>query len=685
MAKSTEQDFEKLFTTLSDPMRIILDRTWFRNILYCMGEQWLSWFNEQQTFGRQYEYNTNMPTPVSNFIRDAVKSVIALVLNKQYVTSIWPNSNDQEDKDAAEVGVAVLEYMDALNDYEIYDVQELLVFWWAVTGNAFARTFASNDSGRYIVDGNGKLVVNSGEVVTECMIPFNVKTPNLGQFLRDKEYVGIETLKSIDWVEKTFKKPISLTRDSSGVEYQRKLLTLVANVSPWKGRGFEMDLESFSDDDLVMFREMEYRPSPEHPDGRYAVMCGGDVLLDIEGMPAPKGENGGWDYTLTHFRYNVIPGNFWGSGAIDDLVSPQNTTNKIDQALEINRETFGRPYVLTPGDVVMRRISNRNQGILSISYDAIKAAGSKPVVHAGTPYPDQILKERENHLTTAQRASGDPKNVLSGAAPTSGASGIMVDILRESAEQVHSPDIRRFYRGWNQVKRMRLVFAQMLYDETRFLKIKGNGNEIIVKEFKGSDLRGNLDVRLELSSGLSSTHVGKNQFIMELIKGNFWGDINTKPSIQRELLKRFGLGGFPEENNMHRSRAEYENSLVRAEDMSGVAFPGIPAIGADGNPVMDDAKQIIWEIPPVIDPVFQVDDPLVHMQSHDQAILSREFPTWPERAQVFLLGHRKLHEKAWEAKMMMEQLQEQQANQSKVAGEEGGGVGVPAIGNRQGG
>ncbi|MCK4252563.1 hypothetical protein KAX97_14035, partial [candidate division WOR-3 bacterium] len=84
-----------------DGNRQVLETTWFRNILYYCGEQWLSWFSEQGTFGRRYELNISEPTPVSNIIRDYVRAMKALILNKTYTTRVWPNSLEQKDKDAA--------------------------------------------------------------------------------------------------------------------------------------------------------------------------------------------------------------------------------------------------------------------------------------------------------------------------------------------------------------------------------------------------------------------------------------------------------------------------------------------------------------------------------------------------------------------------------------------------------
>ena len=75
--EDVSQEIVEIFK-VDDITRRVLDRTMFRNLLYYLGEQWLDWFESTSTFGRRYEINPGVPTPVSNIIRDTVKSMKAL-------------------------------------------------------------------------------------------------------------------------------------------------------------------------------------------------------------------------------------------------------------------------------------------------------------------------------------------------------------------------------------------------------------------------------------------------------------------------------------------------------------------------------------------------------------------------------------------------------------------------------
>lgn len=648
--KPTEQEILTEFGNVFredgvDGNRQVLEITWFRNILYYCGEQWLSWFSEQGTFGRRYELNISEPTPVSNIIRDYVRAMKALILNKTYTTRVWPNSLEQKDKDAASLAEYVLQWMNSLRNGEIYDVKELIALWTVLTGNGFARTYPAIDMGMYVADTNGKTVVGKGDVAVECVIPFNVSVAPLGIFLNEKRYIAIKSLKCKEWVEDTFNIKIGESaNDVQAVDYQQQLMTLVANVSPWKGRGLETDMLLMPKEEMVVFKEIEYRPTKAFPKGRYVAIAGDTVVRNDEKMPIPIGRNGEWHYSLTHFSYNATPGGFWAISGVDDLISPQNTINEVDQDLKANRKSVGRPFVLTPDNLVLKRMSGAGQSFLQLAYNAQDSGGLKPEVHRGTPFPQQVLDERRINKEVAQEAAGDPKNILRGQSPHSGASGVMVDILREAAEASHGPDIDRFYRAWNRIDIKRLIIAQKLFTEKRLLKIKGEGEEVLVKAFRGSDLNNNTDVRLELDAGMSTTHAGRNQLIMNLVQYGFWGNMDEKPQLRDELTRRMGIAAFPEQENLHKDRASRENSIIiNGRDVSKIAFPDVPVTDDAGEPMLDPDTNEPMTISPTYDPLFAIDPDDIHIAIHDKVIFGKEFPTLSEKVQTLLLAHREMH------------------------------------------
>lgn len=670
---------DKLFDRQRNITQAILERIWFRNILYYMGEQWFQWAKSTREF-KPILPSPYIPTPVSNIIRDYVRSMKSLVLNKDFKVTIWPNSNDLEDIEAAEMGQHFLRWLETANDEIHLDEKEKTVVWMVLCGTAFDRTFPTTENDAWVFDKGGN-PITTGDIMTQCVSPFNVAVDDFGERLKTKRHIGIKSLKPREWVEDTFHVKIN-EGDSEGpaINYERKLSALVSNVSPWKGDGLQIGADQVkADDDLVLFREIEIRPSKEHPKGIYAAVCGDTVCFRHERMPIPMDENGKWDYSLTDYHYHYVPGRFWADPGVNDLISPQNSINEIDQDLQSNRKGVGRPLVTVPIDVNMKSMSKEGQKIFILQYDALTSAGQKPEVSHGVPLPAIVLTEREIHQMTAQDAAGDPKNVLRGKSPTSQASGIMVDILRDAAEQGHLPDIERFYRAHKRSKRKQLILAQVVYTEERLIKIPDRGNRVKAIAFKGADLRNNTDVRLELASGAATTHAGQTQMLLKLTESGFFSvQSDLDPEYRADILRRLGLAGFKDKRNVDMDRAQSENQRLAntaerdlemakiqvqpTEEMPDgeyLEIPIVPGIFLSLGDVNGGQEPIVLSD----DPLFKYDDHGTHYEIHRRFILTSEFRHMDPAVQEIAIAHCDTH------KMTLDlQVAEEQAKAAMMAG-----------------
>jgi len=594
------------------------------------GEQWIEWVRSTSSFRRRVVLQPQQ-TPVSNEIREYIRAVKSMLLNQKYIPRIVPNTEERADVDAADVGKDLLIYMDSINDYEIEDEKEKLAIGIGLWGTIFMRTIPFKDGGEWFIQKDGT-VLTTGEVVSECVIPFNVVVDRNGDALRKKRWVGIQTLRNKEWVEDVFKVKVAGDTARAMVDYQRRLMSLVSQVSPWKGSGLDY-IGADVDEDLVPFYEVEFQPNKRHPEGRYVIVCGGKLLGNHERMPIPA-EKGYWTYSLTDFHFNYVPGRFWSDSGVDDLISPQNAINEIDKSLAENRKSLGRPCVVTPGELSMTRQSDKGDHVLVLQYDGLTSGGGKPVFQQGIPLPDQTMVERGVHKVQIQELGGDPKNILKGQAPSAHASGVMTDILRETAERGHYPDIDRYNRGMSRVYKSRLLVAKEVYTEQRVIKVKGRGNLIKVRQFKASDLRNNTDVRLEIDSGAATTKAGQRATLMDLLKlGFFQQDMATDPTIRHQLITRFGFSGFSDTTNGDIDRAERENSAVVAGHFEGLMI----AQPTEGQGITPESEVVSN------DPLFKYDTHAIHYEIHRRFMITPEFSDLDEQQQQALIWHSDTH------------------------------------------
>ncbi|HHT9147304.1 MAG TPA: hypothetical protein ACFYD4_16750, partial [Candidatus Wunengus sp. YC61] len=271
---------EGFFGDQSDTTRIVNERIIFRNLLYYIGEQYIEFVRSSGTFRRRSTPDF-MPTPVSNEVREHVRSVKAMLMNQKMVPRVWPNTNEKEDNHAAELGQNVLTWMDQDQNASFFDEKEKTCIWLALSGTTFMRTYPNAEGGLWLPDGS-----KTGDVATESVLPFNVRLDTMGDTLDKKRWVGIHSLKDKEWVEDTYKVKIEHTNSNkTHIDYQKRLANLIGSVSPWKGQVMDLQTLETDDDDLVLFYEVEFKPTKKYPAGRYVCTCGGKLLVIVDRLP----------------------------------------------------------------------------------------------------------------------------------------------------------------------------------------------------------------------------------------------------------------------------------------------------------------------------------------------------------------------------------------------------------------
>ncbi|MFA5340320.1 MAG: hypothetical protein WC332_00945 [Clostridia bacterium] len=496
------------------------------------------------------------------------------------------------------------------------------------------RTFPFMDNDQWVFDKDGN-PITTGEVGTESVVPFQVFVDFLGDRISKKRWIGIQTLKSKEWVEDIFKQKIAGGENVSATDYTKRLMKMVGQVSPWKGVGIDTSSNNMDDEDLVLFREIEMKPTKAYPQGRYIIACGDRILKRYDRLPILT-EEGKWFYSLTDFHFDFLPGCFWSDAGVNNLISPQNTINEIDQALSINRKGLARPRLFSPGETGLKRVDEVGGlgiGMLMIKYDPLLTGNQKPTIEDGTPLPQQVLEERSIQRTVIQDVSGDPKNILRGQSPGSKASGIMVDILRETAEKGHYPDVDRYVRAMTRVNKKRLLIAKEIMTEERILKVAGRGNKWKITKFKAADLRNNTDIRMELDSGLASTNAGKMDILLDFAQRGILGNVAEDKELKQELLRRAGLSGFTEQEDPDVKRAEYENSLIESGEVQSIMV-----VEPDETGAISAKSQVLNH-----DPFFKYDNHVIHYEQHRRCIMSEAFSEWDERSKKIMISHADTH------------------------------------------
>ncbi len=618
-----------------DRQRIELERVWWRNFLYWKGDQWIQWFVDISQYKKQFP-TTVVPTPVANFIRSSVRDESAIILNKDYVPRIYPNSDTTDDIATAKMGNMLIKDMDLSNDEEFMEEKERVVKWFLLFGTAFMRTFPDKNRGDYGFDSKGN-IIQSGEVVTEALLPFSIVLDPMGDTLKKKRYVGIHSYRDREWIKDNFGEEIKTDSNKERVRYLYSLARYVSEASPI-AVGTMAPFDDNEDlKDLVEFKELEFKPTNKFPNGRYIVMANDDVLIDSNSLPIKTDrKKNQWSYSITDFHYDKIPGAFWSDSFVQDLISPQNSINRIDQDEDMNRHSIGKAKLIMALGTRFEKINLNGDIYDAIVWDPMVTAGIPPKFDSGKPLPEQILKMRDIHRATIQDSSGNPSNVLRGEIPTAGASALLVDVLQESAESSHTPTIRAYFRSLTKVYRKRILLAKKLYTEERTLKVVGPNRELEIKKFKASTLGDNTDIRLEPATSAFGTKASEVHTMLKLVQT---GMLENDPVTKNDLFRKLGLGDLiGDMPNIHAARAEREHLKIAEGEFEGIFLTqGNEA----GRPDMSPDASIIYD-----DPLFELDNHAIHYDSHLRKAMTDEFLSWELKNQRILIAHTLLHKDA---------------------------------------
>src|SRR5690606_26845154 len=99
-------------------------------------------------------------------------------------------------------------------------------------------------------------------------------------------------------------------------------------------------------DNAAIVKEYYEMPSSQFPKGRLVVVANKVVLYAGE-SPYSGPELGDW-HPYSEFRWEIVPGRFWGKGPLDDVVEIQKHINSIDAAIILTRKTMAIPQILIP-------------------------------------------------------------------------------------------------------------------------------------------------------------------------------------------------------------------------------------------------------------------------------------------------------------------------------------------------
>ncbi len=517
------------------------------NISYLMGRQYIG---TNDTSGQLVPLKVPMHAVTADKIGPAVQNDVALATKRPAKFDVVPAGTDEEDKATAIAGQKVADYLRRINDFD--HQRERLVVWYDIANVAWRKIIW--DAKHKIIGLNPEVeeeghipeipagapvyqgevisdVVPSNEVIWDWRIPFNkllwiihARTMTLGE------------LKNIHGADLIGKIPASelFIQNSNLNQFEIQIL---GEFNTQFGAGtIKPDIAKIADDDkLVNVFEFWHKRSDTMPEGMFAFMAGGVVLVN-EPYPIetyPHGELPLIPYAPLSFDKNIV-----GTASRISKARPlQRELNMIRTLIVENTVMLGSGLVMIPREakVNFKRIDN-GPGVYWEYEGRWKPERQQGVSVSNGLFTHLIVIQDDINEVFAFHSASKGKQPKGGPR-----SGIGLALLQEKDLTQNAPIIREFEKKDEMAMNQMLVLAFANYNE-RILPIVGSDNDWTQFRFNPKEMKGKVNVVVESGSSLPLTKAVQIDTTLQMLQ---FGLLNPgDPEERRKIFQVLDIGGI---------------------------------------------------------------------------------------------------------------------------------------------
>ncbi len=614
------------------------ERQWYLNLAFYFGQQNVMFRNGHASGDRSMKlYVPPAPyyrsRPVINQIRPRMRKTMAKLTAQKPNASIVPASSDDRDLYAAQAGEQI---WDSIYRWKkVHSTIRRSVFWSVITGNGFIKSY-------WDINKIDPLSGMPGDLCYVPITPFHLFVPDLTEEeLEEQPFVIHANLRHADEVSRMYGKPVSF-ETAQGELLEENFLNI-------------MGLQQWEKNKKVFVLENWVRPGACSliPEGGMYVIAGNQVVY----------ENPEWPYEHKMFPFahigHVPTGKFYRDSEINDLIPLQREYNRTRGQIIEAKNRMAKPQLAAEmGSVDPSKITTEPGQVILY----------RPGFQAPTPIPLQalpqyVLDEQDRIKMDMDDISGQHE-VSKGTTPPGVTAATAISYLQEQDETSLSYTYDSIEEAIEKTAHMTLQYVQQYWDEPRQVKITGADGSFDIKTFRGSDLRGNTDIRVEAGSALPTSKAAKQAFIMDLMKMGF-----IDPQKGLEVMEIGGINKIYESIQTDIRQAQRENlrmsqatsdilmqdrqqkmmEFLQSSEGQQALAEGRVVPGPEGEPLLMELDPETGEVFPtelpvsLLVPVNSWDDHRIHIQRHNNYRKGQAFEQLPPEAKELFEQHVQQH------------------------------------------
>jgi len=552
-----------------------------------------------------------------NKLKPFVRTLLAKLSQDAPQMSVAPNTSESEDLEAARAAdslvsglVTRMGFINELNQVKL----------WLITCNrAFMRVFwntekkgvlgylapdeEDDDIAKMLEEGNTSSSeleesFEDGDVDIEAISPFEIRVDPLYAdrekwrwLVHGQEVDADELEREYDLKPGSLKEPSDKLENAYNIQLHDEADLVVgssANSTDVTGR--------------VVVKKTLWTP-------KMYITVGGDQVLAY-------GKNDMDEIPFYCFEEKLIPidnyekGFPYNESLLKDAIPIQREFNRTISNMSLALERASKLKIMAPlGSILNKRQWTNDFGVF-VDYN--NSAG-EPHQMKLDPFPMDVPQYKSD-LEREIESSMNIHEASFGRLPerASHASGTLVNILLEQDDVVLNPLLNQINDVLSHVWTLVLKLVQDNYTTSRMIKYIGEDMLPSVMKFKGSDLRGNTDVKVVSQVGLPRSRALRIEYIMQLREAG----LLTDDKATLEMLEFGSADKIFKTSMLHERKAQRENMQI------------------ESNKNIDPREVKGW--------IYELEEHAIHLQKHLEVRLGARYealtPNQKEALEVHIQG-----------------------------------------------
>ncbi len=499
---------------------------WAESLAFYEGQQWAVWSETLSTMvqGDDPSYRVRL---VDNQITSLLQLVAAKRARVQHVTTAAPNNpKAEEDVAAATAATHILRHVERVTGFAQTRLEiELMA---ALYGTCFIQVAwdASAEAAIGITDPDTGLVVHGGydrigEFSIRAFSPWAVYAAPHTRW-DDVHWCAVAQLVPRASLRAIYGNAVDYAAAEAGgcaepdLLREQRVASLHNQVEGTGGAGFDVqeDASNYQEQDdpeSMMLMHVQYweKPCPNYPDGRFAQLIG-DVLVSPLGLPLPNPRK----------RLPIIPvvgmwtpGTYYGIGWVQLLIAQQRRLNRTESRVAEALDLMGNPKWAAPMESAIEEGTLTNEPGEVVFYSV---AGGPPTPMAPPQLMTGMIDYPERIAARMKEIAGVHEISSRAGVPSGVTSGYAIKLIQEGDDTRQGLGVKWSGIAIQNMSRLVLEMAQVLYDLPRFVQVLGRGGNVDeALAIQSADISGATDVLLEESDGTQGTIEAKRQRILE--------------------------------------------------------------------------------------------------------------------------------------------------------------------------